>query len=127
MSIRAIVAGLLLRIGMNWPCVGGRAVRRGLFIALSLSMPTLSSAEPTWQVFQLTDGAELDFVPDLSGTTYVWQRKVGNGAKIMMWSEGETSPSQISMTTKDFRPRMSDKRVVWESTDGSGGDDEVQL
>ena len=114
---------------INFSDTGGRhAARllRGWFILaavlITLTLPRAVNAAPSWQVFRITDDSELDVLPAVSGTTYVCQRKLGNGAIIMQWSEGDSSPTQISTSEWDWQPRIEDGRVLWEANPGSDYD-----
>lgn len=93
---------------------------------LVLVAVSIAIAQPSAQVFQLSSGPNPDFIPVVDGTTYVSQRGASGNMRIMMWSEGDAAPVQISSTLREALPRMDDGRVVWQS-DASGGDFEIKL
>jgi hypothetical protein len=86
-----------------------------------LGMP--AAAAPVWQVYQLTSGAASDTQPDVSGTSYVWQR----GGQAWLWTEGDPQPVVVSTTTGAQRPRISLGRIVWEFDPGHYGDRDWEI
>ncbi|HEY3245355.1 MAG TPA: PQQ-binding-like beta-propeller repeat protein [Phycisphaerae bacterium] len=102
------------------PSLDRRRSARGTRISASTALGLLLcisaplNADPTWQVFQLTSGAQNDFLPDVSGMSYVWQRGAGSSAQIMMWTEGGPAPAAISSGGNNGSPRINGQRVVWE-------------
>ncbi len=86
------------------------------------------AADPTAEVFQLTSGNDMDVLPAVSGTTYVWQRGThSSNARIMMWNEGDPAPVQISDTTRAFAPHIDQGRVVYQNKTGTYTDFEINL
>ncbi|MCG3132208.1 MAG: hypothetical protein FLDDKLPJ_03041 [Phycisphaerae bacterium] len=94
-------------------------------LAAGLLLPaTDSRAEVTWEVFQLTTDSQDNISPHVSGTTYVW-KKGGSNGRMVMWSEGDAQPVVISSESREFYPRISGRRVIWESS--SQGDSGIIL
>jgi outer membrane protein assembly factor BamB len=94
-----------------------------IVLTLVLGLASSAAAQPTWEVFQLTQGAVSDFAPQVSGTTYVWKRGLGSIGQILMWTEGDPQPVVISTGSQNRLPSISNGVVVWASRIGS--DDEI--
>ncbi|MFH1109608.1 MAG: PQQ-binding-like beta-propeller repeat protein [Planctomycetota bacterium] len=124
---------------MNLSLFGSRQVWRRLAtphslpvvvaIASAVSLTAGAAAEPTWEVFQLTNGPRSDTFPSVSGTTYVWHQGAfgSTDKKIMKWTEGDPAPLEISDNHTAGGARIDQGRVIWASKSSFYADYEIRL
>ena len=87
-----------------------------LIIILLAVLPAIGFAE--WPITQLTDGAEEDYGPHISGGNIVWESWDGSDGEIFFWS-GSTTTQLTDNSGDDGDPQISGGNVVWVGYDGS--------